>query len=132
MSIKQELSQNLAGDAEQASPLDTVKLVAALAVLLGALVAYYWFADWPQWARVLTMLGGLIAGFALAAFTRVGRAFFGFLGNAQIEMRKVVWPTKQETLQTTLLIFVVVVIVGLLLWLFDTFFAFLMRLAFGH
>jgi preprotein translocase subunit SecE len=132
MSIKQELSQNLAGDAEQASPLDTVKLVAALAVLLGALVAYYWFSDWPQWARVLTMLGGLVGGFALAAFTRIGRAFFGFLGNAQIEMRKVVWPTKQETLQTTLLIFVVVVIVGLLLWLFDSFFAFLVRLAFGH
>lgn len=132
MSIKQELSQTLTGDAEQASPLDTAKLAAALLVILGAMVAYYWFSDWPQWARVLTMLGGLAAGTGLAAFTRVGRAFFGFLGNAQIEMRKVVWPTKQETLQTTLLIFVVVVIVGLMLWLFDTFFAFLVRLAFGH
>lgn len=131
MSIKQELSQNLAGDAEQASPLDTAKLAAALLVILGAMVAYYWFSAWPQWARVLTMVGGLVAGIGLAAFTRIGRAFFGFLGNSQIEMRKVVWPTKQETLQTTLLIFVVVVIVGLLLWLFDTFFAFLVRLAFG-
>lgn len=132
MSIKQELSQNLAGDAEQASPLDTAKLAAALIVLFGAMVAYYWFSDWPQWARALTMIGGLIGGVALAAFTRVGRAFFGFLGNAQIELRKVVWPTKQETVQTTLLIFVVVVIVGFMLWVFDTFFAFLVRLAFGH
>ena len=93
----------------------------ALAVLLAAagIVAFYWFAQWPAPLRALLPLGGLIAAGAVFAFTTKGRATLEYLSEARFELRKVIWPSRQETVRATGVILVVVVIVSLLLGLID-------------
>ncbi len=102
-----------------ASALDNIKLALALLVLLAGVVGFYWFDQVALAWRVLALLGlaGLAAG--LVAFTPVGRGLFGFSREARTELRKVVWPTRQETLQVTLSVLVLVLIVGVFLWLVD-------------
>ncbi len=99
--------------------LDVVKLVLAGALLVAGLVAYYYFADWNGWARLGVMMVGVIAAVAVGAFTAPGRSVREYLSESQFELRKVVWPTRDETVRTTLVIMVVVVILSLLLGLID-------------
>ena len=102
------------------SALDIVKLTLAGVLLVAGIVAYYYFADtWNGWARFGVMLVGLIAAMAVAAFTAFGRSAREYLAESQFELRKVVWPTREETLRTTLVIIVVVIILSLLLGLID-------------
>ena len=102
-----------------ANGLDIVKLVLAGVLLVAGLVAYYYFADWNGWARIGVMLAGVVAACAVAAFTGPGRMVREYLSESQFELRKVVWPTREETLRTTLVIIVVVIILSLLLGLID-------------
>ena len=99
----------------QASGLDTVKLAAAGLLLGGAVVAFYWFSDQPLLMRVLALLGVAAVSVLLASQTAVGRSVWGFMGNTRTEVRKVVWPTHQETVQTALMVIVVVIIISLFL-----------------
>jgi preprotein translocase subunit SecE len=99
--------------------LDVVKLVLAGALLVAGLVAYYYFADWNGWARIGMLVVGVIAAAAVGAFTGVGRTVREYITESQFELRKVVWPTMDETLRTTLVIVVVVIILSLLLGLID-------------
>ncbi len=99
--------------------LDIVKLALALALLVAGIVAYYYFADWNGWARVGVLAVGVIAAGAIGAFTMLGRSVRDYLAESQFELRKVVWPTRDETLRTTLVIMVVVLILSLLLGLID-------------
>ena len=101
------------------SRLDSVKLITALAMMLGGIVAYYHFADYPTLARVLGLLAVTGVAVVVAMQTLLGRNFLGFLLEAQIEVRKVVWPTRAETLQATLAVVVMVVALGVILWAFD-------------
>lgn len=106
---------------------DTLKLGVAVAVLIGGVLGFYYFDDQVTWLRVLGLL--VVAGIAvsIAAQTVRGRALIGFLQDANIEVRKVVWPTRQETAQTTLIVLVVTILVGIMLWLMDTFFGWIVR-----
>lgn len=101
------------------SGLDMVKLVLAGVLLVAGIVAYYYFTQWTGWTRVGVLLAGLVAACAVAAFTGLGRAVREYLAESQFELRKVVWPTREETLRTTLVILVVVIILSLLLGLID-------------
>ncbi len=105
--------------ASTANALDMVKLTLAGALLVAGMVAYYYFADWNGWARIGVLLVGVIAAMAVGAFTAVGRSVREYLAESQFELRKVVWPTRDETLRTTLVIVVVVIILSLLLGLID-------------
>ncbi|NCA89724.1 MAG: preprotein translocase subunit SecE [Gammaproteobacteria bacterium] len=102
-----------------ATSLDTAKLVAAALLLIAGIFAFYLFADYSTLLRVvgLLIIGGAAAAIALQ--TQVGRRLWQFVGDARTEVRKVVWPTRQETLQTTLIVVVMVMILGIILWLFD-------------
>ena len=102
-----------------AASLDTAKLAAAALLLIGGIFAFYFFAGYSTLLRVvgLLIIGGAAAGIALQ--TQVGRQLWQFIGDARAEVRKVVWPTRQETLQTTLIVVVMVLILGIVLWLFD-------------
>lgn len=105
---------------EQAtSGFDTVKLMLALAVLIAGVVGFYYFEDESQLLRVLGMLAVAGIAFFIVSITDVGRRGLGFVKDARVEVRKVVWPTRQETLQTTLAVLVMVVIVAIMLWLID-------------
>lgn len=102
------------------SGADTFKLVLAAAVLVGGLVAIFAYATQLDRAmRVLSLVGTVGLSATIAAFTDKGRQFIAFMQEAIIEVRKVVWPTRQETLQTTLVVIVMVTIIGLILWLID-------------
>ncbi len=100
---------------------DTAKLVLALVILAAGVVGYYWYNDLPAWQRLLMLIGGIVLGGAVGWFTRSGHSLREFLSEAVFELRKVVWPTRQETIQTTLVIMVVVLILSLLLGLIDLF-----------
>ena len=102
-----------------ASALDTVKLAAAVAILVGGIAGFYLLASYPlavRWVLVLLSLG---VGLAVALQSVQGRAFWQFVQGSRVELRKVVWPTRQETLQTTLVVFVAVVAMGIFFWLLD-------------
>ncbi len=115
-----------------ASALDNIKLALALLVLLVGVVGFYWFDHVALVWRVLALLGlvGLAAG--LVALTPVGRGLFGFSREARTELRKVVWPTRQETLQVTLSVLVLVLVVGIFLWLVDALLFWAVRLITGQ
>ena len=109
------------------SSADTIKLAAAGALVLAGLVGFYYFVEQSLLLRVIALL--IIAG--LAAFiiyqTDLGKRTVAFFRNARTEVRKVVWPSRAETTQTTLTVFVIVLIVGIFLWLFDMLLSFLFR-----
>jgi preprotein translocase subunit SecE len=98
--------------------LDWVKLALAVVLLIAGIVAYYVF-DGSVWARIGMLLVGFVAAAAVGAFTGPGRMVREYLTESQFELRKVVWPTRDETLRTTLVIIVVVIILSILLGLID-------------
>ena len=102
---------------------DTLKLVVAVLVTIAAVAGFYFFSD----QQFLLRFGGLVLGVAVSIVitlqTEKGRNIWIFFQDAQIEVRKVVWPTRQETVQTTLIVIVVVIIVAIILWLLDMFLA---------
>lgn len=104
----------------ESSKLDILKW-GVVAVLIGAGVAgNVYFAEESMLYRVLALLVlAVVAGF-VALQTAKGHSFWTLLKDARTEIRKVVWPTKAETRQTTLIVLAVVVMVGLLLWALDS------------
>jgi preprotein translocase subunit SecE len=105
----------------EASPgiLDTVKLAAAALVLLGGLVAYYYFADASVLLRVLGLVASLVLGIVIAFQSVQGRQLWQFIQGSQVEIRKVVWPTQQETVQTTLIVLVFTAAFGVFFLIID-------------
>jgi preprotein translocase subunit SecE len=108
--------------AEQARGMgaaDAAKLLLAAIVLVAGIVGFYYYGQAPQLVRVVGVLAAIVISGAIGAFTGPGRKLRHFLSESQFELRKVVWPTKEETLKTTGVIIVVVIILSLLLGLID-------------
>ena len=103
----------------EVSGMDTVKLLMSVTIIVAALLGFYYFDAYSQLLRVLGLL--VVVGLAvmIAYQTVAGRRVWRFASDAKVEVRKVVWPSRQETVQTTLIVFVVVLIMGIILWLFD-------------
>jgi len=102
------------------SAADIGKLVLAVLVLAAGIFAYSWFDNTvPGSVRLAGVLVALVAAMAIGAFTGPGRKARNFMAESQFEMRKVVWPTRDETLKTTLVIIAVVIVLSLLLGLID-------------
>ena len=115
------MSQQPIETTSASSPLDSVMLLLSAACLVGGIFAFYYFAnDFGQAIRVLIVLGGLGASLALAYQTQIGRTMWSFIRGANVELRKTTWPTRQESLQATLMIAVVVLITALILWGLDS------------
>ena len=102
------------------SPMDVAKLVVAALLVAGGIVAFYWFEDQAATAyRAAALIVVLLVALAIASMTALGARVKEFIAESQFELRKVVWPTRQETVQTTIVILVVVVILSIILWLID-------------
>ena len=98
---------------------DAVKYAIALLLVIAGVFAFYWFGQWPTGVRMLAVVAGLIAG-ALVFLTSVrGGQTKEFLSEARFELRKVVWPTRQEATKTTWVVVAVVILISLLIALFD-------------
>jgi preprotein translocase subunit SecE len=106
-------------EATTASGMDVFKLVFAAAIVLAGIAAFYWFADHPTIFRVLGIVVAVIVAAIIAYTTQRGRSLASFMKDARTEVRKMVWPTRGETLQTTLVVFVVVILLALFLWIID-------------
>ncbi len=98
---------------------DVFKLVAAALVAVAGFVAFYYFGTAPVWARWLMVLAALVTGTFIALQSTQGAQFWQFVQSSRIELRKVVWPSKDESWKLTLLVIVVVIILGLFFWILD-------------
>jgi len=100
---------------------DTALLIVSVALLLGGMFAFYYFAnEFNLLVRWLVMLAGLVGSLFVAYRTELGRNIWSYITGARTELRKVVWPSRQESVQATLMIAVVVLIMALLLWGLDS------------
>ncbi len=113
------------------SRFDLLKwLVVAALVIVGVVGNQYYSAE-PILYRVLGLLVIAVAAAFVGLQTGKGRAFFGLAKEARVEIRKVVWPTRQETTQTTLIVVAVVLVMSLLLWGVDSLLGWLISLIVG-
>ncbi len=114
------MNVNAEGSASQAGKLiDTVKWLAVFMLLAVAVVGNAYYGEQPLFYRAVIGVLLVAAAAALALTTAKGRQFNEFRREAMVELRKIVWPTRQETLQTTLIVFVVVAVVAFILWVLD-------------
>ena len=112
--------------------VDTAKLALAIVTLVAGVGAYYWFTDLPVAVRILMVLAGLGLGAALLFWSAQGQVIWQFVQGSRVELRKMVWPTRQETLQTTLVVFVFVLLLGVFFWLVDMLLAWATRYLTGQ
>jgi len=98
---------------------DIVKWILSTIMFLGSLVAFYYFDQYPLMYRVLGLIGIIILGFLIVFNTEKIRSLRVFTHDARVELKKVIWSTKAEVIQTTVIVFVVVIIMSILLWLLD-------------
>jgi len=101
--------------------VDTAKLAFAIVVVLAGLVGYYYFADASALLRALAVILALAVAAVIALTSLQGRLLWKFIQGARVELNKVVWPTREETIQTTLVVLVVALFGGVFFWLLDLF-----------
>ena len=119
--------------AEQAvAPADVAKYVLAFALAAGGIFAWYWFGQWPVVLRGMLVVAAIAAAIGVVAVTAKGRQGREFVSESLFELRKVVWPTRQEKLRITGVILLVVVIVSLILSAFDLVISWVIRLLLGQ
>jgi preprotein translocase subunit SecE len=99
--------------------LDWLWLAAALLLVVGGLVAYYWLSGQPTALRALAVLAGVGLGAGAFAMSALGRTVWQFALASRVELRKMVWPTIDETRKTTLVVAVFVVVLGVFFWVVD-------------
>ena len=99
--------------------VDKIKLIVAVLLIAGGIGGFYYYADQSQLLRVAGLLAVAGVAIAIGIQTEIGRSIWAFATDARAEVRKVVWPTRQETIQTTLVVVVVVVLVAIILWVLD-------------
>ena len=117
---------------QTASGADIAKLLIALTLILSGIVGFYYYEEQSLLLRVLSLLVVTGISVAIAMQTERGRNTWGFVKDARTEVRKVVWPTRAETMQTTLIVIIMVLVVGIILWIMDTFLLWAVRLLTGQ
>ncbi len=115
-----------------ASAKDTALMTLSLLVLLAGIVAFYWFDEQALAIRVAMVVAGLAAAAGLMWFSWYGREFWQFAQAARIELRKVVWPEREETIRMTYIVFGFAVVMGLFFWGLDWVLTLLTRLLSGQ
>lgn len=112
--------------------VNKIKLLVAFLLLVAGITGFYLLADKAIVLRILVVLAGLGAAIAMLYTTSIGKQSLGFIGESVAEARKVVWPTRKETIQTTLVVFVLVIIMAAFLAVVDIGFAFMVQWLMGR
>ena len=111
---------------------DKIKLLVAVLLVIAGVAGFYFFADAPTVVRVLSVVGGVILGGVVAGTSAPGKQFFGFARDARDEAKKVVWPTRKETIQMTGIVMAFVFVMALFLWAVDGILLWLVKMAMGQ
>jgi preprotein translocase subunit SecE len=127
--MNEQAQENNAGGGDA---VGIVGIAVAIALLLGGVAAYYLLDTRPDWQRWGAAGLGLVAGLAVFAISPTGRRFWQFVLDSRVELRKVVWPGRQETLQTTAVVLAFVAIAGVFFWVLDLFLAWATKLLTGQ
>lgn len=98
---------------------DKIKFALALLLVAAGVAGFYLLGEAALILRILSVLAGVAAGVAVAWFTDPGQRFFVFSQEAWVETKKVAWPSRKETVQTTGVVFAFVVVMAIFLWLTD-------------
>jgi preprotein translocase subunit SecE len=115
-----------------AAAKDTALMTLSIVALFAGIVAFYWFDEQPLLIRVAMVIVGLAAAGGLMWFSWYGREFWQFALAARIELRKVVWPEREETIKTTYVVFIFAIVMGLFFWGLDWVLTWLTRLLSGQ
>ena len=116
---------------QQSSPLNIILWLVVVALVFATVYGNNYFSAESLLYRILGILALSVLTAIIAFQTTQGKAFWQLLKGSRAEIRKVVWPNRQETIQTTLIVSVVIIIAGLLLWGLDTFLGWLASLVIG-
>jgi preprotein translocase subunit SecE len=112
---------------ENATALDALKLAAGVVILAAGIAGFYLLVDLPIWLRWIIVLAALVVGALVSLQSYQGKEFWGFVQSSRIELRKVVWPNRQETMQVTLIVFFMIIVLGFFFWGVDTLLALLTK-----
>jgi preprotein translocase subunit SecE len=116
-----ENEMNAQTETSESGVLDIIKLLISAVALVGGLYAYYYYAnDIAQAVRVLMVLAGAAVGIGIAMTSTQGQRLWHFIQGSRVEIRKVVWPTRQETTQTAIAVFVFTLVMMLFFWGLDS------------
>lgn len=117
---------------QQEGGVSNAPLWIAVILVAAGVAGYYVLSTQPAWVRWGSVVGGLVAGALVFFLSPGGRAFWQFVQEARNELRKVFWPSKQETWITTALVFGFAVLMGIFFWLLDMLLAWATRLLTGQ
>jgi preprotein translocase subunit SecE len=112
---------------ESPTAIDVVKLAAGVAILVAGIAAFYVLSEQPIWLRWIIVFAAFAVGALVSLKSHQGKVFWGFVQSSRIELRKVVWPQRQETVQVTIVVFVMVLILGFFFWGLDSLLGMLTR-----
>jgi preprotein translocase subunit SecE len=99
--------------------VDKIKLVLSMLLVAAGIAGFYLLADKALVLRILAVVAGLVAAAVMFRTTLVGQKAFAFVGDSVAEAKRVVWPTRKETIQTTMVVFVLVVVMAAFLAVVD-------------
>jgi preprotein translocase subunit SecE len=106
---------------------DKLKLAIAIALLIAGFVAYYVLAAQPAFLRIISVIAGFALAIGVAWFTAPGKEFLAYAHESVGEAKKVVWPTRKETIQTTGIVIVLVIVMAIFLWMVDSLLVYLIE-----
>ncbi len=123
-----EKGEQQAAAERSAGARDIALMVVAAAALLAGMWAFYHYDDVEAaWIRWLIVLGAFVAALLIALASKIGRDIWNFIQGSRVELRKVVWPNREETIKTSLAVFVFVAVAGVFFWGLDLFLSWLAR-----
>jgi preprotein translocase subunit SecE len=111
---------------------DNAKLVVAILLVLGGIAAFYVLSARADWMRWLAVVAGVALAIVVFGSSARGQSFWEFVVESRVELRKVVWPTRQETGMTTLAVFLFVIVAGTFFWVLDVFLSWATRMLTGQ
>ena len=106
---------------------DNIKLIVAVVLMMAAIALFYTYSEYSAILRVLGLLAAAGIALFIASRTAVGSQLLSYIRATNVEVRKVVWPSRQETMQTTLVVILMVMVMALILWGVDSFFSWVVR-----
>ncbi|MDR2876423.1 MAG: preprotein translocase subunit SecE [Chromatiales bacterium] len=111
---------------------DKIKFLLVALIVIGAIAGFYYFGNQPMAIRVIGLLMAAAVAAAVLLQTAAGKHTWAFIGESRTEVRKIVWPTRKETTQTTAMVMVMVVVSAAILWLFDSILTWIVKIVTGQ